>query len=164
MPVNPRLLAYLTRSGARYTVYPHDRAFSSPSVTGPHPLRIPDLARVAVVRDAVNACSLVVLPASAAVQCDRIGDLSGSSGSHLVDDTELARMFPDCEPGTAPPFGHLYGYPTVVDPCLLEADRVYFAAGNRREVVGMTREEFMRLARPTVAPACLHEEPARQIG
>jgi Ala-tRNA(Pro) deacylase len=69
-------------------------------------------------------------------------------------------LFPDCQIGSEPPFGHLYGIAVVMDPCLLDGDQVYFQAGNHREVVSMGRDEFRLLARPTCAARCFHAAAA----
>jgi Ala-tRNA(Pro) deacylase len=162
MPVNPRLLQFLTRCEARYTVYPHDDAFSASPAPATCSHRIPDLVRVIALRVGTSPYLLAVLPASSEPAPTRIEELSRRHPLRLADAGELRELFPDCEPGTAPPFGHLYGCTTLIDPCLLEADRIYFQAGNRREVVGMSTEEFLRLAQPKRAESCLHGEPVYQ--
>jgi Ala-tRNA(Pro) deacylase len=56
-----------------------------------------------------------------------------------------------------PPFGHLYGLPMFVDPCLA-GDEVFFQAGNHHEVVRMRWNDFERLASPFIGDTCLHGE------
>lgn len=158
MPINSRLLQFLTRCGARYTVYPHDEAFAALRRAETHAHHMPELARAVAWLDPDGACVLAVMPASAEPIADRISELAGYTGARAASPAELRARFPDCEVGTMPPFGHLYGCATLMDPCLLEADRIYFQAGNRREVVGMWRDDFDHLALPQRARTCLHEE------
>ena len=164
MPMNPRLLQFLTRCGARYTVYPHDDAFEALPGLAARSTPVPDLARVVVLRVGTSPLLLAVLPASTEPDRARIEELSRRHPLRLADARELSESFPDCESGTAPPFGHLYGCSALVDPCLLAADRIYFQAGNHREVVGMSTDEFIRLAQPCRAEACLHEQFAHHAG
>jgi Ala-tRNA(Pro) deacylase len=73
-----------------------------------------------------------------------------------VPEEELAGLFPDCEAGAMPPFGHLYGMPVYVDACFPKAGEFAFQAGNHHEVVRMRYSEYERLARPVVADFCRH--------
>ena len=74
----------------------------------------------------------------------------------LVPEEEVQTLFPDCETGAMPPFGHLYGMPVYVDKCFPKAGEFTFQAGNHHEVVRMKYAEYERLARPVVAEFCRH--------
>ena len=69
----------------------------------------------------------------------------------------MARLFPDCELGAIPPFGHLYGMPVYVDACFPRGGDIVFQAGNHREVVRMAYRDYERLAKPVAGEFCLHE-------
>jgi Ala-tRNA(Pro) deacylase len=69
----------------------------------------------------------------------------------------MRRLFPDCELGAVPPFGHLYGMPVYVDACLSQAPAIVFQAGNHHEAVRMAYPEYARLAKPLLGEFCTHE-------
>jgi Ala-tRNA(Pro) deacylase len=69
----------------------------------------------------------------------------------------MRRLFPDCELGAMPPFGHLYGMPVYVDACFPSAQTIVFQGGNHREVVRMAYDEWARLVKPVRGEFCLHE-------
>jgi hypothetical protein len=56
------------------------------------------------------------------------------------------RLAPDCEPGALPPFGRLFGVPTL--------------AGHRAIAIRMRATEFVRLAGPRVGPFAVSESAA----
>ena len=60
-------------------------------------------------------------------------------------------MFPDCELGTMPPFGHLYGVATYVDWRLAENPRIVFEAGTHSDAIKMSYADFAQLAQAQLA-------------
>jgi Ala-tRNA(Pro) deacylase len=137
-------------------VFPHQIEFTAQEIA--EASRVPgrELVKLVVLRDAEGSYLGVALPASARVDLARLERVSNRRGLKLACEHELRLLFPDCQIGTAPPFGHVYGLSLLLDPCLLQAPEIYFQAGNHREVVSMSRDEFRLLARPTCAGECLH--------
>jgi Ala-tRNA(Pro) deacylase len=66
----------------------------------------------------------------------------------LADDREIAQVFRDCEWGVVPPFGTLYGLPTVVDEGLEPDDDMVFEANTHAEAIRMRCRDFERLEHP----------------
>jgi Ala-tRNA(Pro) deacylase len=63
----------------------------------------------------------------------------------LAAESDLARLFPDCEPGAAPPVGAPYGLKTLVDRVVLEQPEVFFEAGDHEHLVRMDGASFKAL-------------------
>ena len=78
----------------------------------------------------------------------------------LVDPAVLATLpegefrdrFPDCETGSMPPFGNLYGMDVFVDQALAEDKEIAFNAGSHRELVRMKFADFRTLVKPAIIP------------
>ena len=157
MPVNPRLMDYLSRCGVRYTVYPHREVFTAREVA--EAIHVPgrQLAKSVVLRDARPSYFIVALPAARQLDPAILALATGRHGLQIATEAELTGLFPDCDLGSAPPFGHLYGLATYVDRCVLEGDEIYFKAGNHREIVGMWGADFQRLVRAERDDLCFHE-------
>ena len=68
----------------------------------------------------------------------------------IADEAELEQLFPDVRVGTEPPFGSLYGLPTVVDERLTHCEMITFSAGTHRKSIRMQYSEYARLAEPQV--------------
>ena len=86
----------------------------------------------------------------------------GLSQARMATETELAKLFPDCELGAMPPLGPCYGLPVYLDGVLASQDTIAFNAGTHREVIHMRTAEFRRLVLPHVAS--LVREPAAARG
>jgi len=158
MAVNKRLLQLLEKAGVRYEVLPHKEVFTTKEVaeTAHLPGRL--VAKVVVMRDAANNDLMAVVPASQHVDRAILHRLTGRASLELENEVELSKLFPDCELGAMPPFGHLYGMPMYVDPCLSVREHIYFQAGNHHELVRMTYRDFARLAKPFFSESCLHKD------
>ncbi len=84
---------------------------------------------------------LAVIPATHHLEVERLNGLTGR-GLALVKEEEIHSVFSDCEPGSVPPFGDLYGVETLVDYRVEEQPEVYFEAGSHGELVRMSSEAF----------------------
>jgi Ala-tRNA(Pro) deacylase len=82
---------------------------------------------------------LAVVPSTHRVDLDLLAPVLDRSRDDLriATEDELETVFADCERGALPPFGHLYGLPTVVDSSLASVSEIV--------VEGNTRHEGLRL-------------------
>ena len=101
------------------------------------------VAKAVLVR-AGDSLLLAVLPASCRIDLDRLGQVLGSSAAEirLATAEELLATFSDCEPGVVPPFGRLYGLPTLVDSALFREQR---HRGQRQHAARGSVDAFPRL-------------------
>jgi Ala-tRNA(Pro) deacylase len=160
MSVNSRLLGILAKSRIEYELMPHREAYTAQEVAQTAHIRGRRLAKVVLVRAGRGDYLMAVVPASAHVDLELLGRISGHTQLELATEGEIQRVFPDCELGAMPPFGNLYGLPVYLDACLSHQEHVIFQAGNHHEVVRMTFPEYERLAGPFARVACLHYEVA----
>jgi Ala-tRNA(Pro) deacylase len=119
-----QVLEYLQGRGQVFTVIPHPKA--NPAATTTIPAEI--LVRTVVVV-AHHGPAILVIPASATLDVDRLGEAVGDPEARLASEFELRRQFPDYEAGTLPPLSMLLLAPMYVDPAVVERDEVVFAAG-----------------------------------
>ncbi len=167
MSINPRLQKLLDTERSGYAVLPHPDAYSAQEVAQRSHVKGRRLVKVVVMRDIDGVDFMVAVPADRPIDPAALRRVTGRIGVQLEDEGELARLFPDCEVGAMPPFGHLYHMPMFVDPCLFEGVDIFFQAGNHREIVLMRTIEYDRIARPFFRRGCLHRtaegEPIRVL-
>jgi Ala-tRNA(Pro) deacylase len=156
--VNERLGELLARRGVKMNVMRHRDTFTAQEAA--HASHTPGrmFAKVVVLRDLTGGYLMAVIPASERLDLDAISVVSGLWGLELATEAELARLFPDCEPGSEPPFGHLYGMPMYVDSHLAN-QQIYFQVGNHHDVAMLPYETYAQLARPFQGDVCLHIHP-----
>jgi Ala-tRNA(Pro) deacylase len=149
MPLLEKLRVFLDENHAEYTHTVHAIAYTAREVALAEHLPAREVAKTVVVHGD-DGYHMLVLPASKLVDFQEVRVALGLSHARMVPETELNRLFPDCELGAMPPVGGLYGIPVYLDSALAAEDLITFNAGTHRDVVHMRIAEFRRLVRPTL--------------
>jgi Ala-tRNA(Pro) deacylase len=105
---------------------------------------VPDhhIAKAVMVHDGESQ-AMAVIPGDARLDLEALSTHGRSF--RLDDESDLARLFPDCAPGAVPPLGPLYGIETFLDEALTTPEPVYFEAGDHVFLVRVSGEDFQRL-------------------
>lgn len=155
MTILAKLKELLDANDVHYEVHSHRRAFTAQEVAAADHVPGREMAKVVMLRDD-GQFFMAVLPAPGHVSLDRFAKAVGRPDMRLATETEFADLFPDCELGAMPPFGHLYGIPVWVDESLTGNDEITFNAGNSEQTVHMKYADFVRLAEPKIASFHAH--------
>lgn len=157
MSILKRLKDYLDQEKVSYEVLTHGEAYTAPELA--QALHVPgkELAKVVMVK-ADERFVMTVLPANWKVDLKRLKDALRTSHARLATEEEFKGLFPDCELGTMPPFGNLYGLEVYVDRSLTADDDIVFQAGTHHEAVKLRYQDFSDLVRPAVVE--LHVPPS----
>jgi Ala-tRNA(Pro) deacylase len=149
MPLLEKLRVFLDKNHAEYTHTVHAVAYTAREVALAEHLPPREVAKTVVVHGD-DGYHMLVLPSSKLVDFQEVRIALGLSHARMVPETELNRLFPDCELGAMPPVGNLYGMPVYLDSALAGENEITFNAGTHRDVVHMRTAEFRRLVRPTI--------------
>lgn len=106
---------------------------------------------VLLVNEQSEGFVLAVLPATHRIDTDLIGPIMQGSNVRLASEAELERVFHDCELGAIPPFGTLYGIPTIVDASLSREEEILVESNLRHEGVQIAFRDFMAIEKPLLA-------------
>lgn len=150
MKAKERLEAYLREQGVAFQSTTHPQVFTAQEVAAVEHVPGRRFAKVVMAR-ADDRLVMLVLPAPARVDISRVKQILGAQDVRLASEDEFAHVFPDCEVGAMPPFGHFYQVPVLVDRSLADAGEIVFRAGTHRDTVRMAFADYMRLAQPTLA-------------
>ena len=143
MAISERLRAFLEDQQAVYELVTHAHTGSShESATESH---IPEdhLAKAVLLKDG-EGYVLAVIPASQWVKTHALRDELGRE-LHLADESEVERLFNDCDLGAVPPVGQAYGLETLMDESLTTLATVYFEVGDHEHLARVDGETFRRL-------------------
>jgi Ala-tRNA(Pro) deacylase len=141
-----RIAEFLSEQRVPFEPLPHPLAFTAQKrakwlhVSG---------SRVAkcVLLDAPGGHVLAVLPATHQVDAVLLSrELGGPV--RLADAREVAAVFRDCEWGVVPPFGTLYGLPTLLDSSLDPETLLVFETHTHVDAVRLLCADFERLEQP----------------
>ena len=145
MAISKQLQDYLKQLGVDYQLRPHPHSeFSMDSAEKAH---VPGdaLAKGVLVKED-GQYLMVVLPSDYHVELDQLKFLLDRD-VELAEESELAKLFPDCELGAIPAIGHVFGITTLWDPntSLGNEDIVYFEAGDHENLVRVNGKQFHEL-------------------
>jgi Ala-tRNA(Pro) deacylase len=158
MPILKRLQSYLDNHKIPYEVVSHLRAYTAHDVAQKVDVSGDLVAKVVVVK-ADKYFVMTVLPSTWRVDLKRLRDALEAREVRLATEAECANLFPDCQVGTMPPFGNLYGMEVYVDQLLTEDESIVFEAGTYVGAIKLLYKDFAGLVRPKVA--AFHHEPSK---
>jgi Ala-tRNA(Pro) deacylase len=141
---------YLDRNRAKYSVMLHPTAYTAQQEAAATHVPPSEWAKT-VVCIADDRPVLAVVPASRAVDLDRLLPIINAHSVRLAKETEFAGLYADCEIGAMPPLGPLYGQQVFVDRTLAVKPQIAFNAGSHHDAIRMPYAEFERLVHPAVA-------------
>ncbi len=136
---------YLSQTQVKYDLLGHKHSRNSMDTVHAAHLTGQQVAKAVVLRDRRDGrCLMAVIPAPNKLQLRWIKE-DFDLDLELVQEAELAQLFPDCEPGAVPPFGQAYHLMTLWDERLDKLSELYFEAGDHEHLVHLRHEGFDRL-------------------
>lgn len=144
------IISYLEKGGVRYGSHPHPRAITAHELAEAVHEQGHHVAKTVLV-SADGETWMAVLPADESLRPDRLAKSLGAERVSLMSESQFADLFPDCEPGAEPPFGRLYGLPTVVELDLTYQRSILLRAGSHEEALEMSFKDYAALEHPRIA-------------
>ena len=154
MKCRERLEVYLREHQVPYQLQHHTQAFSAQKIAASEHIPGKMVAKTVIVRADDHMIALV-LPSTYLVDLKKIQTALGAREIRLAHEAEFVATFPDCEVGTMPPFGNLYGIPVYVEKRLSEEETMVFPVGTYTETMSLNYADFERLVHPTVVAFAL---------
>ena len=141
---------FLTGHGIAHRVLLHAPAPSASRLA--HVVHVPgDRVAKGVLVWTPPGYALAVLPSTHRVDLSRLAAVLRALDIRLATEAEVSGVFHDCELGSIPPFGHLYGLPTVVDASLAGGAEIVVEGNARHEGIRLRYRDFEALEAPTRA-------------
>jgi Ala-tRNA(Pro) deacylase len=148
-----RVREYLISHGVDYEIEQHPRAFTAQEVAAAEHVSGRKFAKPVIV-NADGRLIMIVLPANRLLDLEKVKAMLGADDVRLAREEEFAPIFDDCERGAEPPFGNLYGLPTIVDVDLT-TEEVVFNAGSHTETMKLPTLKYLGLVHPEKADVAL---------
>jgi Ala-tRNA(Pro) deacylase len=143
------VMEYLDASESTYEIKRHRPVFTAQQMAQEEHIHGMNVAKPVIVKgDGVYY--MCVLPACCKVNFDALKSVLEASEVYLVDEKELAGLFPGCQIGAEPPFGSLYGLPTIMDDRLRADEFIVFQDGSHDEAIRLELSEYLRIECPRI--------------
>jgi Ala-tRNA(Pro) deacylase len=143
-----RLHEKLTVAGVAFVVSRHAPVYTSEEAAAVRGVPLASGAKALVVK-AGDDFRLLVLPADRKLDSKKARSSLGVKSIRFADRAEVERLT-GLQPGSIPPFGSLFGLPTVCDPALLSNPSINFNAGDHAISVSMSAADFVHVESPTL--------------
>lgn len=148
-PVFDRLRKLLEGADARYQVLRHAPVYTSEEAAAIRGVPLASGAKALVCK--VDAeFRMFVLPADRKLDAKRIRKERGWKSVRFADRDEVLQLT-GLQPGSIPPFGSLFGLPTLCDPLLGENETINFNAGDHSISISLAYPEYLRVEQPELA-------------
>ena len=151
MPV----LEYLKKAGIKYEVKEHKPTFSAQQMAAAEHEPGKFVAKPVIVK-VDGKFVMCVLAACYKVDLRALKSQLGAKSVELAEETEVGRIFGDCELGAEPPFGNLYDIPTIMDKALEADDQIMFQAGSHDKAIRIKMDDYRKLTKPKVLEFSYH--------
>ena len=150
-----RLEQFLRSHEVRFDTVPHDHAVTALDSARRAHIAGHDVAKTVMVK-LDGRLVMAVLPANEWVSLDAMREATGARSATLAREEEFRERFPECEVGTMPPFGNLYGMDVYASDTLSHEHDIAFRAGSHDEMVRMGWNDYERLVHPHIMSMTRH--------
>ncbi len=149
MQCKERLEAYLREHQVPFQLQHHAQTFSAQKIAESEHIPNKIVAKTVIVWADDHMIALVL---SAADRADltQVQNALRAKEVYQAHEREFADTFPDCEVGTMPPFGNLYGISVYVEKHLAEQETMVFPVGTYTDTMSLKYADFERLVQPKV--------------
>jgi len=144
-----KLKEFLDNHAIKYLKIVHSPAYTAQEIAASAHISGKELAKTIIVL-IDGKMAMAVLPASYTIDFDNFRKMIGAKRIELASEAQFMDAFPDCEVGSMPPFGNLYGMEVYVDQRLTEDKEIAFNAGAHSELFKLAYGDFERLVKPKV--------------
>jgi Ala-tRNA(Pro) deacylase len=141
-----RLSEMLTTAGVPFSVLRHAPVFNSEEAAAVRGTSLASGAK-ALVCKADERFVLIVLPADRRLASKAVRQSAGIKSLRFATREEVASLT-GLAPGSIPPFGSLFGFPTWCDESLAEQPQINFNAGDHAISITLAYADFVRAEQP----------------
>jgi Ala-tRNA(Pro) deacylase len=143
------VVEYLDTCLADYCITGHHFAPTAEALAHKEHVPNANVAKPVLVKVDGDFC-MCVLPADRKIDPKMLKTQLDAKSITLATEEEMLDLFDDCEVGTEPPFGIMYGIETFMDRSLEDDKYIVFQGGTHETAISMSMEEYERMAYPRI--------------
>ena len=143
-----RILDLFKQNNVAYQLYEHPPVYTSEEAAQVRGVELRTGCKSMVLKGKTGKLVLANVAADRKIDFKVLEAFLGEKLSFASKEEVLKAT--NCESGSVPPFGKLFGLPTFLDPSVMENECVNFNIGMLTRSVKISREDLLRLMEPTV--------------
>ena len=144
-----RLVAALEEAGIPFTQLHHKPVYTSAEAAEVRGTPLHSGAKALIMKGADDFL-MCVMPADLSLDSNTLRKLLRFRRLRFATKEEVHSLT-GLTPGSIPPFGSLFGLPTICDERLAENERINFNAGSHADSIQMTYEDYVAYESPRLA-------------
>jgi Ala-tRNA(Pro) deacylase len=145
----------LTDSGSWYETFEHEPVRTSEQAAKTRPgYSLQQGAKALILRVKKSTRDkefvMLVLPAHLKIDNKKVKDYYQAKDFRFATEEEVMDITDGVQPGAVPPFGNLFELEVLVDPKLLDNQKIVFNAGDRRFSIAIKSDDYIKLVNPKI--------------
>jgi len=144
-----RILSIFKENNVDYQLYEHEPVYTSQQAANVRGVELKTGCKSMVLKTKAGKFILANLAADRKIDLKELEEIVGDKLSFATKEEVL--LATNCEPGSVPPFGKLFGLPTYLDESVLENDFVNFNIGMLTKSVKISKQNLLRIMEPEIA-------------
>ena len=93
---------------------------------------------------------MLVLPGDKKFDSKKVKKALKIKDIRFATEVEVLLITDGVQPGGVPPFGNIFGLQVIVDPTLIQNERIIFNAGDRRCSIAMKTKDYVGMVKPAI--------------
>ncbi len=143
------ILRIFKEKNVNYQLYEHEPVYTSQQAATVRGVELKTGCKSIVLKTKDKSFVLANVAADKKIDVKKLERIVGSRLSFATPE-EVMRVT-NCEPGSVPPFGKLFGLPTYLDESVLENDFVNFNIGMLTKSVKISKQDLIKTMEPIVS-------------
>lgn len=105
---------------------------------------------VRIKKDNQKKFQMLVVPGDKRFDKQKVSKILGTKDIRFASEEEVSEVTKGVQVGGVPPFGNLFGLEVIVDPLVLENEKIIFNAGDRQFSIAITAFEYKKIVNPKI--------------
>ncbi len=143
------ILKIFNEKRINYQLYEHEPVYTSQEAAMARGVELKTGCKSMVLKTKGGKFILANVAADRKLDLKELEKIVGSKLSFARKEEVLETT--NCESGSVPPFGNLFGLPTYLDESVLENDFVNFNIGMLTKSVKISKQDLLKIMKPTIS-------------
>ncbi len=144
-----RILNIFKENNVDYQLYEHEPVYTSQQAATVRGVELKTGCKSMLLKTKAGKFILANLAADRKIDLKKLERIVGEKLRFATREEVLRAT--NCEPGSVPPFGRLFGLSTYLDESVLENDFVNFNIGTLTKSVKISKHDLLKIMEPEIA-------------